>query len=300
MEQRYVPLTFTAGATSLTATAPANANIAPPGHLHAVPRRRQRRPVGGAHGQRQRQLAADRHAHTAGERRHLHRARHGEPRRERLRLRRHASPRSSSSTARRSSARTRPPPTLHLDRRHGRDLHRHRAGHRRPGLHHHQRAGHDHVKPRTRRRPRRSRRRPTARCSHGSRRSRSRPPRATPTAASPRSSSATARRCSARTRPPRTPTRGGTSHRQPRDDCRATDNAGAATTSSPAASPFGRSAERVPCSSLKDIRFGESGLVSAFRYDLAHGAWRSLVSALVWGTRGPEFESRRPDVEKSR
>ena len=31
MEQRYVPLTFTAGATSLTATAPANANIAPPG-----------------------------------------------------------------------------------------------------------------------------------------------------------------------------------------------------------------------------------------------------------------------------
>ena len=31
MEQRYVPLTFTAGAGSLTATAPANANIAPPG-----------------------------------------------------------------------------------------------------------------------------------------------------------------------------------------------------------------------------------------------------------------------------
>jgi hypothetical protein len=31
MEQRYIPLTFTAGATSLTASAPANANIAPPG-----------------------------------------------------------------------------------------------------------------------------------------------------------------------------------------------------------------------------------------------------------------------------
>ncbi|MDX6439827.1 MAG: hypothetical protein QOF45_2410 [Gaiellaceae bacterium] len=30
-------------------------------------------------------------------------------------------------------------------------------------------------------------------------------------------------------------------------------------------------------------------------YDPRHGAWRSLVSALVWGTRGPEFESRRPD-----
>ena len=29
------------------------------------------------------------------------------------------------------------------------------------------------------------------------------------------------------------------------------------------------------------------------------GAWRSLVSALVWGTRGPEFKSRRPDSEKS-
>jgi hypothetical protein len=31
MEQRYIPLSFTAGATSLTATAPANPNIAPPG-----------------------------------------------------------------------------------------------------------------------------------------------------------------------------------------------------------------------------------------------------------------------------
>jgi hypothetical protein len=29
------------------------------------------------------------------------------------------------------------------------------------------------------------------------------------------------------------------------------------------------------------------------------GAWRSLVSALVWGTRGPEFESRRPDTPES-
>jgi hypothetical protein len=28
-----------------------------------------------------------------------------------------------------------------------------------------------------------------------------------------------------------------------------------------------------------------------------YGAWRSLVSALVWGTRGPEFKSRRPDEE---
>ena len=29
------------------------------------------------------------------------------------------------------------------------------------------------------------------------------------------------------------------------------------------------------------------------------GAWRSLVSALVWGTRGPEFKSRRPDWTKA-
>jgi hypothetical protein len=27
------------------------------------------------------------------------------------------------------------------------------------------------------------------------------------------------------------------------------------------------------------------------------GAWRSLVSALVWGTRGRQFESARPDWE---
>jgi galactose oxidase-like protein/Big-like domain-containing protein len=32
MEQRYVPLSFTAGSTSLTATSPANANVAPPGY----------------------------------------------------------------------------------------------------------------------------------------------------------------------------------------------------------------------------------------------------------------------------
>ncbi len=28
---------------------------------------------------------------------------------------------------------------------------------------------------------------------------------------------------------------------------------------------------------------------------LTYGLWRSLVSALVWGTRGPEFKSRQPD-----
>jgi hypothetical protein len=29
------------------------------------------------------------------------------------------------------------------------------------------------------------------------------------------------------------------------------------------------------------------------------GAWRSLVSALVWGTRGPRFKSGRPDQRKA-
>jgi hypothetical protein len=57
MEQRYVPLTYTAGSGSLTAIAPANANIAPPGRLHAVPRRRQRGPVGGQDGHRRRRRA---------------------------------------------------------------------------------------------------------------------------------------------------------------------------------------------------------------------------------------------------
>jgi Domain of unknown function (DUF1929) len=32
MEQRYVPLSYTAGSSALTATAPANTNIAPPGY----------------------------------------------------------------------------------------------------------------------------------------------------------------------------------------------------------------------------------------------------------------------------
>jgi hypothetical protein len=31
-----------------------------------------------------------------------------------------------------------------------------------------------------------------------------------------------------------------------------------------------------------------------------NGAWRSLVSALVWGTRGPRFKSGRPDQRKPR
>jgi hypothetical protein len=38
----------------------------------------------------------------------------------------------------------------------------------------------------------------------------------------------------------------------------------------------------------------EGGLLSCPR----HGAWRSLVSALVWGTRGPRFKSGRPDSNR--
>ena len=35
-------------------------------------------------------------------------------------------------------------------------------------------------------------------------------------------------------------------------------------------------------------------------YRCRRGAWRSLVSALVWGTRGRQFESARPDWKSSR
>ena len=45
-----------------------------------------------------------------------------------------------------------------------------------------------------------------------------------------------------------------------------------------------------------DGRFGSPG--GELEWEIA-GAWRSLVSALVWGTRGPEFKSRRPDVRKA-
>ncbi len=31
-----------------------------------------------------------------------------------------------------------------------------------------------------------------------------------------------------------------------------------------------------------------------------YGLWRSLVSASVWGTEGPGFESRQPDHKKCR
>ena len=37
---------------------------------------------------------------------------------------------------------------------------------------------------------------------------------------------------------------------------------------------------------------------SAPGYDCAFGTWRSLVSALVWGTRGRRFKSGRPDSER--
>ena len=49
MEQRYVPLSFTAGAGTLTATAPQRQHR-PARRLHAVRRRRHRRPVGGQDG----------------------------------------------------------------------------------------------------------------------------------------------------------------------------------------------------------------------------------------------------------
>jgi hypothetical protein len=38
---------------------------------------------------------------------------------------------------------------------------------------------------------------------------------------------------------------------------------------------------------------GESGILLPGR--TARGLWRSLVSALDWGSRGPGFKSRQPD-----
>jgi hypothetical protein len=42
--QRLAKLRFTTGPNGVTVTAPANANLAPPGHLHAVPGGHERRP----------------------------------------------------------------------------------------------------------------------------------------------------------------------------------------------------------------------------------------------------------------
>ena len=47
MNQRFQCLNFTAGAGKVTVHAPANANLAPPGRLPALPRRHERRAVGG-------------------------------------------------------------------------------------------------------------------------------------------------------------------------------------------------------------------------------------------------------------
>ena len=47
MNQRFQFLNFTQGAGKVTVTAPANANLAPPGRLHALHRRHERRAVGG-------------------------------------------------------------------------------------------------------------------------------------------------------------------------------------------------------------------------------------------------------------
>ncbi len=52
MEQRYIPLSFTAGVTSLTAVAPGQCECCSARVLHAVHHRRQRRAFGGPHGQR--------------------------------------------------------------------------------------------------------------------------------------------------------------------------------------------------------------------------------------------------------
>jgi hypothetical protein len=43
------------------------------------------------------------------------------------------------------------------------------------------------------------------------------------------------------------------------------------------------------------MTLSETSQIPRFGTIRQSGAWRSLVSAPVWGTGGPEFESRRPD-----
>ena len=89
-------------------------------------------------------LAADRHAHAAGERRDLHGAGHGESRGDGVRRRRHGD--ESRVLQRRGEARRGHDRALqlHLGRRGGRDLHAHRARHRQPRHEHDERTVHDH------------------------------------------------------------------------------------------------------------------------------------------------------------
>ena len=99
MEQRYLPLSFTAGDGTLTATVPSNVHTAVPGRLHAFHRRLRRRPLCGADGQPRRygpaatattataaERGADRIAHVTGERSQLHLTREAHARCKRSRL----------------------------------------------------------------------------------------------------------------------------------------------------------------------------------------------------------------------
>ena len=111
MEQRYIPLAYSASAGALTATAPANANIAPPGvymlvvvDADGVPSVGRMVQVGGQH-----RPERSRSRSRARARRSRCRPRSSSPRRRPTPTA--PSRRSSSSTARRSSARTRRRPT---------------------------------------------------------------------------------------------------------------------------------------------------------------------------------------------
>ena len=112
---------------------PRNANIAPPGMYMLVRGRRQRRAVGGAHGDAEGNASPTVSLTPAGERRDVHRTGDGRASPRPPPTRTAPSPRSSSSTARRSSARTRPAPyTYDVDRRGGRLLHADRPRDRQP------------------------------------------------------------------------------------------------------------------------------------------------------------------------
>ena len=145
MEQRYIPLSFTAGADEPHGHRTGQRQHRAAGLLHALHHRRQRRAVGCPHGHRPGQLPADRDAHAAeptarpsrrpptvnlaatrfGRRRHRHQGRVLQRRDE----------------ARRGHDRA---VQLHLERRGGRNLLAHRSRDRRPRRRHHEPGLHDH------------------------------------------------------------------------------------------------------------------------------------------------------------
>src|SRR5262249_9429659 len=148
MEQRYIPLSYTAGATTLTATAPASANIAPPGYYmlfiidaNGVPpvARPGRLPPPPPPPPAPPPHPPDGDAEAADRRSDVHGARDGESRGNSVRLRRNGD--EGRVLQRRGEARRGHDRALHvqLEPRLSRDIHTHRPCHRRRRSSHNER-----------------------------------------------------------------------------------------------------------------------------------------------------------------